>query len=229
MTNDLDVRARQAAAAARTSVSLVAARAVAPTPRQAWPRRLALAGAALVVVAVVAVAGLGQDVTTVSTGPAGPGGQGGQAGVGTPGPPPPAPDLGITGVPGSELATGTASDGRAWALYFSSQTSALCLGVDLRIPNVAGGACEGGPPGTPVSPYRPLFLNDARAPYFVGGRAEADVVAVTVVLADGTQVGPTPVVAAPGGPYYAVEVPPASPPASVIGHRADGTSVRYDR
>jgi hypothetical protein len=131
---------------------------------------------------------------------------------------------------------GTASDGRAWALYLSSTPNTppgsgpdtLCLGVDLRIPRMSGGACGGGPFGAPASPYRPIYHSDTRAPFFVGGRVEADVSAVTVVLADGTRLGPSSVIQAQGGPYYAVEVPSESPPKTVIGHRDDGTSVRYD-
>lgn len=222
MSADLDMAAREAAAAARASVAQLAASD--PPVRRPGPRGLVLAVAALVLVGVVVLSGLGDDRTTVATGPAAP--RSSMQGR-PPGTPPPMPDLGITGGLGAELVSGTASDGRAWALYLSSATNALCLAVDLRIPGMGGGACEGGPFGAPASPYRPLFYNDTRAPSFVAGRVPADVTQVTVVLANATQLDRRPVFQAEGGPYYAVELPPQASPAAVIGHRVDGTSVRY--
>lgn len=224
MTTDLDRRARDAAAAARASVGGLAGAVIDPPVRRVGLRRLVVAGCALVLVAVVAFSGLGDDVTTVATGPAGPGPS---IGVGNPGSPPPMPDLGITGGLGAELVSGTASGGRAWALYVSTRDNALCLAVDLGRPDVGGGVCEGGPFGAPTDPYRPLFHQDTRTRHFVAGRVPAGVTEVTVMLTNATQMDRRPVIPAQGGPYYVVEIPSGSPPAAVIGHRADGTSVRY--
>lgn len=223
MSADLDSMARDAASAARRSVNTLAG-VTPPRARPVYPRRLVLAGAALAVVGVAVRLGLGDDVTTVGTGPATPG----SVAQRPPATPPPVPDLGIA-AGGTELVTGKTSDGRTWAIYRSSRTNSLCLGVDLRISNMSGGVCEGGSAAESEDLYRPLFFNDTRAPYYVGGRVPTDVGAVTVVLTDGTRLGPHPVIPGDGGPYYAVEVPSGSPPASVIGQRADGTSVRYDR
>lgn len=234
MREDLDTRARDAATAARNSVAPVAD---AGAPRAPRPRahRLFLGGAALAVAVTVALVVPGDDVTTVSTGPAkqpgAPPGTGMPPGK-PPGMPPALPALGRGDLFVTPLAEGKATDGRAWAMYIGGPSNDLCLGIELREPDLASGTgmCAGSPYGAPPSdPTRPMVLNDTRSPAFVFGRMPADVTEVTVVLADATLLGRRSVVQASGGPFYVVELPTPKDPTAVIGHRADGSSVRYDR
>ena len=216
-TVDLDSRAREAAAAARASVAPVAALAAPPPARRASGPRLLLTGGAVALVAAVALISLGDDVTRVSTGPAG---QGAPAPSRAPGPPAPRPTPELSGA-AVPLATGTAKDARAWQLFFNGPSNDLCLGFE------GTGVCAGEPFG--ASAHRPVHFAELRAPAFVFGRVEAGVTGVSVVLGTGTTLGPEPVIEAEGGPFYVVELPDHTPPVAVVGHRPDGSTVRYDR
>ena len=213
-TVDIDSRAREAAGAARASVAPVAAPAATPRARRAGGPRLVLAGGAAAMAVAVALTVAGDEVTRLSTTPAG---RQESRSRDTP-PPRPTPALSGHAVP---FATGTATDGRGWQLFLGGPSDDLCLGVD------GAGACAGVPFGAPA--HRPVHFDELERPAFAFGRVDAGVTRVSVVLADGTTLGPEPVIEASGGPYYVVELPGAAPPVTVVGHRADGSSVRYDR
>ncbi|HEX2047202.1 MAG TPA: hypothetical protein VHF27_05525 [Acidimicrobiales bacterium] len=220
-TVDLDRRAREAGAAARASVTPVAALATPSGLRRAGGARLRLAGGAAGAVAAVALAvalaSPGDDVARLSTTPAGQGASVSSQPSGTP--PPPTPSLVMP--TRNQLAAGTANDGRAWELFLAGPSGDLCVGVD------GTGVCAGEPFGSP--PYRPAQFDDGRAPALVFGRLEAGVAQVSVVLGTGETAGPEPVIGADGGPYYVVELPDRTPPVAVVGHRPDGSTVRHDR
>lgn len=221
-TVDIDSHAREAAGAARASVAPIAALATTPRARRAGgPRvvrpggpRLVLAGGAAAMAVAVALSIGGDAVPRLSTTPAG------QQESRTRDTPPPLPTPALSGA-GVPLAAGTATDGRGWRLFLGGPSDDLCLGVD------GTGACAGVPFGAPAD--RPVHFDELDRPAFAFGRTEAGVTRVSVVLDDGTTLGPEPVVEATGGPYYVVELPDDAPPVAVVGHRADGSSVRYDR
>jgi hypothetical protein len=198
-------------------VALVGA-AGAPRVRRERGPRLVVAGGAEAVVVAVAVAALDDDATRLSTTPAGQSGAGASQANGGPAPTPTPPLVGPVEAP---LAEGTANDGGAWQLFLNGPSNDLCLGAE------GTGVCAGVPFGAP--PYRPVHFTGLRAPAFVFGRVEAGVTRVSVVLGGGETLAPQPVIAANGGPYYVVQLPDGSSPAAVVGHRADGSSVRHDR
>ena len=126
------------------------------------------------------------------------------------------------------IATGTASDGRAWSLSIGGPSNDLCFGVELA-PGSASrpSSCAGNPGGLPpTDPYRPLFHNELRTPPFVFGRMPAGTVAVELVSSVPVG-GRVPVIEGSGGPYFVIELPDRTKPEAVIGYRADDKSERY--
>lgn len=225
-TEDLDTRGREAARAARTAVRPVV-EATSPRFRPGRARLsraigFAIAGAC-VVAGLLALAVLSPSGTRVSTGPA--------AGVPTTTTPPPLPPTGLPSRTPFEtpITSGRTSDGRTWSLFIGGPSNDLCLGVDLGDGSGAQtSTCAGSPFGAPaLDPYQPHFHNDLRVIPTVFGRVAPDIVGVEVVRATGQPVGPVPVIHARGGPFYVVELPGSARPVAVIGHRADGTTVRY--
>ncbi len=218
-TVDLDSRGRAAGAAARACVAPVAVLATPPGARRARGPRLRLAGGALgLLVLAVALVSLGDDVTRLSTTPAGQDAAVSSQPSGTP-PPPPTPALVMP--TRTQVAAGTADDGRAWELFLGGPSNDLCLGFE------GTGVCAGEPFGTP--PYQPVPFGELGSPAFVFGRVAPGVTHVSVVLGTGATLGREPVIEATGGPFYVVELADHTPPGAVVGHRPDGSTVRYDR
>ena len=226
-SNDVDAYGQDAAQAARNAVVPVVDAALAAPPMRATsrarPKVLAGAGLALAVVSVTFALYGAENFTTVSTGPA-------AGGLTPPASPPPSAGLIPGGPSDTSIATGNTSDGRAWSLFIGGPSADLCLGVEV---GEAGSrartdTCAGGPGAAPApDPYRPRLSVDSRTPPFVFGRVPADVVAVEIIRAPEPALGPVPSIRVSGGAFYAVELPDREKPLAVVGHRTDGTSVRY--
>ncbi len=234
---DLDARARTAAHDARASVEPVVHAALSsrrPTMRThrartlPLPRVAALAAVALAIGTVlVAGGGGGQDSKVLTDGagsdtatPASP------SPSDTPPPPHSSPDLGE-----AVLAEGAATDGRSWVLHMGGPDNQLCFSVDLSMDASADGRTTSVCGSTPLHPderHRPRVSGDVRTPPFVFGRMPEDVVAVEVLLEDGTRSGRHAVHRSEEGPVYAVELPTGTAVVAVVGIRDDGTSVRFD-
>lgn len=223
---NLDSRARDAAAAVRASVAGVADTPLRPPPRRPELRRSLVAVMTLTMVAAAVALAVGRtDVTSVSMRPPD---DRPAPNAGPPRTPPPLPDFGPAG-PATPLVTGTARDGREWAVYIGGPSNDLCLGVDSGDPHMASGMCAGGSFGPPPqNPNRPLVFNDLRLPWFVFGRVPADVTAVTVVFGDGSTSSGHPVIQATGHHFYVVEVRTGTAPSAVVGFRSDGSSIRLE-
>lgn len=230
MNADLDNRARDAAAAAKASVAHLVHTEPRPVSRRARPVALLLGGLALTIAAVLNLRTGDDNVTKVATGPAQ---QDTMVGPGPPGTssfgPGVGPDGGLIGIP---LSSGFAGDRFRWALYAEGPSRNLCLAVQSTAesePDPAATTCSPAPSdGSAKDANRPVVLTDGRVPSFVFGRIPADVAELTVVLSDGTALARQAPVQTPIGQFYAVELPDRSIPRAVIGHRKDGTSVRYE-
>ena len=224
MSNDLESRAREAASAARASIVSVTAQACRDEPPHRRPlARLGTALAATIVIlggAAALVSTRDTDTIRITTGPAvGP--------VTTLPPPPPGPPPQPS--IGPVVGTGTAKDGRRWNLSIGGPSNGLCLHfpIDER---TATGVCAGQPFDQPVPAsdrYRPLLLGEARVPPYVFGLVPREVVEVEVELASGRRTPRNPVITGAGDGAYAVELERADKPTAVVGHRADGTTVRH--
>lgn len=226
-SNDVDAYGQDAARAARNAVVPAVDAALAAPPKRATSRArpmvVAGLGLALAVVSITFALYRGENLTTVSTGPA-------TGGLTPTAPPPPSAGLPPRSPSDTPIATGNTSDGRAWSLFIGGPSADLCLGVEVG----GGGSrvqtdtCAGGPGAAPASdPYRPLLSADSRTPPFVFGRVPADVVAIEVIRSAEPALGPVPSTRVSDAAFYAVELPDRDQPVAVIGHRKDGTSVRY--
>ena len=237
MSMDLDTRAREAAMAARASVSRAADHAVqqGPPPRRVGTRRAAALAAAVVVLVGVAALVLGPVATTdVTTGPAAESGPAASNGTTLPPPPVtalPPPPAGPPPLPeiGQHVANGTTRDGRRWILSIGGPSNELCFQVYIDERN-APGMCAGRPGGAPLPAderFRPLHFQDVRYPAFVFGRMPDGVTEVEAVLESGTMPRQPVVLGADGAVYYAVELDRRATPTAVVGHRRDGTTARH--
>lgn len=141
-------------------------------------------------------------------------------------PSPPAPRH-PAGAVQPQLATGTASDGRPWVLFFGGPSGGVCLGIEIGDGGIRSDTCAGQPGPAAPDPYRPLFHNDIRTRPFVFGRVADDIVAVAVEESATDAREPMPVIRGSEGSFYAVELPHRKKPGAVTGFRNDGTSVRY--
>jgi hypothetical protein len=225
MRTDIDRRGNDAAAAARDAVMPVVAAASPRFPGDAgrpWRSTSFLLAAACLAAALIVMVARWSYNSTVSTGPA----SNTPAPTTALGPPPTLPPASIPG--GTPISSGRTSDGRTWSLSIGGPSNDVCLFVDLGS-RTGTGSCAGAPFGAPApDPYQPLVENDSRIIPMVFGRVAPDVVSVEVVLATGQPVGSVPVIEGNGGPFYAVEVPRPNRPVAVVGHRSDGTTVRYN-
>lgn len=226
-SKDVDAYGEYAAQAARNAVVPVVDAALAAPPKgassRARPMVLAGVGLALAVVSVTFALYRAENVTTVSTGPA-------AGGLAPAAPPPPSAGPAPRSPSDTLIATGNTSDGRAWSLFLGGPSADLCLGVDVGQggSRVRTDTCAGGPGGAPApDPYRPLLSADSRTPPFVFGRVPVDVVAIEILRAAEPALGPVPSTRVSAGAFYAVELPDREQPVAVVGHRKDGTSVRY--
>jgi len=226
-SNDVDAYGQYAAQAARNAVVPVVDAALAAPRRRATSRArpmvLAGVGLALAVVSITFALYRAENLTTVSTGPAG----GGLTPTVLP-----APSAGLAPRSPSDtpIATGNTSDGRPWSLFIGGPSADLCLGVELGEggSRVRTDTCAGAAGGAPApDPYRPRLSVDSRTPLFVFGRVPADVVEVEIIRAPEPALGPAPSTRVSDGAFYAVELPNREKPVAVVGHRTDGTSVRY--
>ena len=139
------------------------------------------------------------------------------------------PDGAPIGIP---LSSGFAGDRFRWALYAEGPSRNLCLAVQSTFssePDRGATTC-GQPPsdGSAHDSNRPLVLRGSRVPAFVFGRMPTDVAQVSVVLSDGAKLGRKAPAQTPIGQFYAVELPDRKNLRAVVGHRKDGTSVRYE-
>lgn len=233
MSTDLDGRAREAAEAARCSVTSAAAHAAhrgTPRPRRAGVR-LAVAAAGLAILAGVAAVSVSPDAgtTQVATGSA-PSVTPAPTPPPVPPPPPPGPPPALPS--GTVVGRGATSNGRPWTLSIGGPSNELCLQFHFDDRNNTGGSCAGQPFGLPVPAeerYRPLLVQDSRVPAHVFGRVAPGVVQVEVVLASGKGTSPQPVIPgeSSGDGFYAVELAGRDEPRTVIAIRSDGTTTRH--